>query len=154
MNNTDYKELIAEIKALIENVPYPIANYANVAAAIFRVMPNINWAGFYLLENDTLILGPFQGNPACVYIPLGKGVCGTALQEKRTLVVPDVHKFPGHIACDSSSRSEIVIPMIKEGKSIGVLDIDSQIKDRFDERDKVALEKIVSILIEHLPSPF
>ncbi len=147
MNNASYKELISEIKELIKGVSYPITNYANISAIIFRTLPDINWAGFYLLEGDTLILGPFQGNPACVYIPRGKGVCGTSLMKKQTLIVTDVEQFPGHIVCDSASRSEIVIPMIKNGKAIGVLDIDSPIKDRFDETDRKYLEEIVTILI-------
>jgi GAF domain-containing protein len=150
MKNTYYKELISEIKNLIDNVPYPITNYANISAAIWRTLPNINWAGFYLLEDDTLILGPFQGKPACVYIPIGKGVCGTAFQEKRSLIINDVHEFPGHIACDSNSRSEIVIPLVKNGKAIGVLDIDSPLLGRFDDKDRSNLEKIASILINSL----
>ena len=149
MIKTNYKELLAEIRELIADIPYPITNYANTSAAIWRALPDINWAGFYLLEGDILILGPFQGNPACVYIPLGKGVCGTCLKEKRTLIIPDVEQFPGHIACDSASRSEIVIPMIKDGKAIGVLDIDSPIKDRFDENDQKYLEELVSLLLDH-----
>ena len=149
MKQTNYQELIQNIEALIEGIPYPIANYANVSAAIWNAMDAINWVGFYLLENNTLILGPFQGNPACVMIPAGKGVCGTAVNEMRTLIVPDVHEFPGHIACDAASRSEIVIPMIKDGKIFGVLDIDSPITDRFNENDRINLENIVSILIQN-----
>jgi len=152
MKRTNYNELISEIKELIEGVPYPITNYANVAAAIFRSLPNINWAGFYLMEGDSLILGPFQGKPACVSIPLGKGVCGTAIKEKESMIVNDVHSFPGHIACDSDSRSEIVIPMVKNNKAIGVLDIDSPILNRFDENDKIELEKIVQFLADSLPN--
>lgn len=151
MNKKTYKAQILEIKALIEGVPYPITNYANVAAAIFHAMPNINWAGFYLLEGDTLILGPFQGKPACASIQLGKGVCGTSMEKKQSLIVSDVHAFPGHIACDPNSRSEIVIPLIKNGKSIGVLDYDSPLPARFDDYDKLHLEQIVSILIRSLP---
>jgi L-methionine (R)-S-oxide reductase len=147
MKQQRYKELLSEIKELITGIPYPITNYANISAAIYRALPDINWAGFYLLEEDKMVLGPFQGNPACVYIPWGKGVCGTSLKEERTLIVADVEQFPGHIACDSASRSEIVIPMIKNGKAIGVLDIDSPIKNRFDETDKTYLEEIISILI-------
>ena len=146
MNKTNYFELISEIKELIRDVPYPVTNYANTAAAIYRAMSEINWAGFYLLEGNTLILGPFQGNPACVSIPLGKGVCGTALQQGQTLIVPDVHQFPGHIACDAASRSEIVIPMIRDHIALGVLDIDSPVLDRFDDEDRVNLEKIVSVI--------
>jgi len=150
MKNTNYNELISEIKELIVNVPHPITNYANVSAAIFRAMPDINWAGFYLMKSDSLILGPFQGKPACISIPLGKGVCGTSMKEKRSLIVDDVHAFPGHIACDSDSRSEIVIPLVKNGISIGVLDIDSPLIGRFDDNDRSNLEKIASILINTL----
>ena len=150
MKQTNYKELRHEIKALIENVPYPITNYANVSAAIYNAMSNVNWVGFYFLENDRLLLGPFQGKPACVSIPIGKGVCGTAAADLRSIIVKDVHEFPGHIACDSASRSEIVIPMIKDGQILGVLDIDSPALDRFDESDRENLEKIVKILTLNL----
>ncbi len=145
-----YNELICEIKSLIKNVNQSISNYANVAAAIFNKLPDISWAGFYFLHEDKLILGPFQGKPACVEIQLGKGVCGTSISLSKTLIVADVHAFPGHIACDSASRSEIVIPMIKDGIKLGVLDIDSPTIDRFDEIDKNSLESIVSILMTDL----
>ena len=141
-----YIELIKEISALIEGTNEAISNYANVSAAIFNKLPDINWAGFYFLHGNALILGPFQGKPACVKIPIGKGVCGTAIQENKTLIVADVHCFPGHIACDNASRSEIVIPLIKDGIKLAVLDVDSPIPDRFDELDKEYLEKIVSII--------
>jgi len=150
MKKTNYQELISEIKALIEGIPYPIANYANVSATIWKAMDDINWVGFYLIDNNKLILGPFQGNPACVSIEIGKGVCGSAVARKRSLIVPDVHDFPGHIACDTDSRSEIVIPMIKNGKTIGVLDIDSPLLDRFDVNDRVNLEEIVKILLKNI----
>ena len=149
MKPTNYKELIQEIKALVNGVPYRISNYANISAAIWNAMDAINWVGFYLLENNSLILGPFQGNPACVTIEIGKGVCGSAVAEKRSLIVPDVHQFPGHIACDAASRSEIVIPMIKNGHILGVLDIDSPVLDRFNEDDKINLETIVSIITKN-----
>jgi GAF domain-containing protein len=113
-------------------------------------MPNINWAGFYLMKGDLLILGPFQGKPVCVSIPLGKGVCGTSMKEKKSLIVDNTHVFPGHITCDSDSRSEIVIPLFKNEKSIGVLDIDSPLLGRFDDNDKSNLEKIASILVNTL----
>jgi GAF domain-containing protein len=150
MKQTDYKELTAEIKALVEGVAYPLSNYANVAAAIWQAMEDINWAGFYLLEGETLYLGPFQGKPACVSISVGNGVCGTAVATRQTLVVEDVHEFPGHIACDDASRSEIVIPMINDDRVIGVLDIDSPVTGRFDHTDKSNLEEIVSILIRSI----
>ncbi|MFA6618515.1 MAG: GAF domain-containing protein [Candidatus Neomarinimicrobiota bacterium] len=142
-----YQELFSEIKALIKDVDTPISNYANVAAAIYNTLPDINWAGFYFSKNNNLILGPFQGKPACVKIPFGRGVCGTAINNSSTLIVDDVHVFPGHIACDPSSRSEIVIPMIKDKVKIGVLDIDSPKKDRFDKIDQEFFQKIVALLI-------
>jgi GAF domain-containing protein len=150
MKQTNYEELISEIKALVENVQHSVSNYANISAAIWQAMEDINWVGFYLLEGETLYLGPFQGKPACVSISVGKGVCGTAVATRQTLVVDNVHQFPGHIACDAESRSEIVIPMIKDDRVIGVLDIDSPVTSRFDHRDKSNLEEIVSILIRSI----
>lgn len=142
----DYTMLCKLLKGLTENVPHKIANLANASALLWQELPNINWAGFYLLEDKTLILGPFQGKPACIAIPVGKGVCGTAVAEKRTLVVADVHQFPGHIACDCASNSEIVVPIYKDGKIIGVLDIDSPVFDRFSEEDRLGLEAFVKTL--------
>jgi GAF domain-containing protein len=143
---TDYQALCSEASALMENVPYATANLANAAALLWQNLPDINWAGFYLMEDDALILGPFQGKPACIRIPIGKGVCGTAVAECSTLVVPDVHLFPGHIACDCASNSEIVIPIRQSGKIIGVLDIDSPLKNRFTQADREGLEAFVHIL--------
>lgn len=142
----DYTMLCKLLKGLTENVPHKIANLANASALLWQELPNINWAGFYLLEDKTLILGPFQGKPACIAIPVGKGVCGTAVAEKRTLVVADVHQFPGHIACDCASNSEIVVPICKNGEVIGVLDIDSPQFDRFSEEDRLGLEAFVKTL--------
>ena len=139
---TDYSLLLSQARALTEGVEHFIANLANLSALVYETLPNINWAGFYILEGDTLALGPFQGRPACVEIPLGKGVCGAAARENRTLVVPDVHAFAGHIACDSASRSEIVIPLRASGCIWGVMDIDSPIPDRFDVNDRVGLEQL------------
>lgn len=136
--------------SLIEDEPNQIANLSNAAALLNQHLDRINWAGFYLLEKDTLVLGPFQGLPACVRIPLGKGVCGTAALKRETIVVPNVHEFPGHIACDQASRSEIVVPMIKNNELIGVLDIDSPEENRFDAHDAEMLEQFVAILIDHL----
>ena len=147
---TDYKVLNQQLSAVVEDVPHPIANLANAAALLWDTIPDINWAGFYLLEGERLILGPFQGKIACVEIPIGKGVCGTAVAESATQLVPDVHAFPGHIACDSASNSEIVIPLRKNGEIIGVLDIDSPMFNRFSEADKVGLEKFAEILQAHL----
>lgn len=143
---TDYKLLNAQLQALNEDNPYRIAILANASALLFHTLADINWAGFYLLENNRLILGPFQGKVACVQIPLGKGVCGTAFAEDRTLRVEDVHQFSGHIACDSASNSEIVIPLRKDGRPFGVLDIDSPLLSRFSEEDRVGLEEFAKII--------
>ncbi|MBO7385150.1 MAG: GAF domain-containing protein [Clostridia bacterium] len=139
---TDYSLLLSQAHALTEGVKHTISNLANLSALLYDTLEDINWAGFYILEGSTLVLGPFQGRPACVEIPLGRGVCGTAAREDRTVVVPDVHAFPGHIACDSASRSEIVIPLRVSGRVWGVLDIDSPSPDRFDESDREGLEKV------------
>ena len=147
---TDYQALSAQAEALTAGVPYDIANLANLSALIYQTLPEINWAGFYLLRGDRLVLGPFQGKPACIEIPLGKGVCGTAALENRTILVPDVHQFPGHIACDSASMSEIVVPVRKQGKAEAVLDIDSPVLRRFSEEDRLGLEKLVLGIEEHL----
>ena len=142
---TDYDALCVQLSALTDGVPYPIANYANAAALLWQTLPDINWAGFYLREGDALILGPFQGKPACIRIPWGRGVCGTAAAEGRTVVVDDVHAFPGHIACDSASRSEIVVPLYKDGEVMGVLDIDSPVLSCFSEDDRQGLEAFAAI---------
>ena len=141
-----YETLIAQVKALTEGIPYPIANLANTAAAIWENLDKLNWAGFYLMEDGALVLGPFQGKPACIRIPVGKGVCGTAVQENRTIRVEDVHQFPGHIACDSASNSEIVVPIYKNGEIYGVLDLDSPYFARFTEEDQTGLEAVVRAL--------
>lgn len=142
----NYEELIKRLKALTEDVPYPIANLANASALLWEVLPDINWAGFYMMEDGALVLGPFQGKTACIRIAVGRGVCGTAVAEDRTLLVPDVHAFPGHIACDSASRSEIVVPLHVGGKIWGVLDIDSPWENRFTEADRAGLEEFVKVL--------
>lgn len=144
----DYKGLCASLRALIEGVPHKVANLANASALLWGALDEINWAGFYLIEGDRLVLGPFQGKPACIEIAVGCGVCGTAVAQERTLVVPDVHKFPGHIACDGASNSEIVIPLMRCGEVVGVLDIDSPVFDRFSEADRCGLEEFASILSE------
>ena len=141
-----YEMLIAQVKALTEGIPYPIANLANTAAAIWENLDKLNWAGFYLMEDGALVLGPFQGKPACIRIPVGKGVCGTAVQERRTIRVEDVHQFPGHIACDSASNSEIVVPIYKNGEIYGVLDLDSPYFARFTEEDQAGLEAVAQVL--------
>ena len=146
----DYQELIRQVDALTKGVPYEIANLANAAAAIWQALENINWAGFYRMEEGKLVLGPFQGKPACIEIPVGKGVCGTAVAENKTQLVEDVHKFPGHIACDCASNSEIVVPMYKNGEIYGVLDIDSPYYARFSKEDQAGLEALVKVLEKNL----
>lgn len=144
---TDYKELSEQLLALIDGVPHRTANLANASALIFNTLEDLNWAGFYLMEEGRLVLNAFQGKPACIEIAVGKGVCGTAVAEKRTQLVPDVHAFPGHIACDGASNSEIVVPLFgKDGEVVGVLDIDSPILARFDEYDRSGLERIAEII--------
>ena len=143
-----YRELGRELAALIEGERDWIANLANSASLLYHSLPDVNWAGFYLLREGELVVGPFQGKPACVRIALGKGVCGTAAAERRTVLVRDVHEFPGHIACDAASNSEIVIPMIRAGTLLGVLDIDSPSLARFDEEDRAGLERFVAELLK------
>lgn len=147
---TDYKTVCEQLRALISGVPHPIANLANSSALLYQTLPDLNWAGFYLMENGILVLGPFQGKTACIEIPVGKGVCGTAAAENRTQLVKNVHEFPGHIACDSASNSEIVVPIRKNSEVIGVLDIDSPSLSRFDENDRLGLEEFVRILENEL----
>lgn len=142
----NYAALSAQLKSLTEHIPYETANLANAAALLWQTLPDINWAGFYRMEAGTLVLGPFQGKPACIIIPVGKGVCGTAVAEDAVQRVADVHTFPGHIACDSASRSEIVIPIHKDGGVWGVLDIDSPCENRFTVEDQAGLEQFVKQL--------
>lgn len=143
---TDYRILSEQMQALLEGIPHPIANLANASALLWQSLPDLNWAGFYLLEGDKLVLGPFQGKTACIEIPLGRGVCGTAAAENRTLLVSDVHCFQGHIACDSASNSEIVIPLHRDGRVAAVLDLDSPSLNRFTEADRVGLEAVAAVL--------
>lgn len=143
---TDYTLLNTQLASLIHGVPHKIANLSNAAALLYSSLPDLNWAGFYLMENGLLVLGPFQGKPACIEIQVGRGVCGTAVAEDRTQLVYDVHQFPGHIACDGASNSEIVVPIHGGGQIIGVLDIDSPRIGRFTEEDRVGLEAFVRIL--------
>lgn len=138
----DYDELNLQLEGLICGVPHKVANMANASALLYDSLPELNWAGFYLIEDGKLVLGPFQGKPACIEIPLGSGVCGTAAKENRTVVVADVHTFPGHIACDCASNSEIVVPLrAADGSVFGVLDIDSPVYGRFREDDRIGLER-------------
>ncbi|MEW4262142.1 GAF domain-containing protein [Priestia megaterium] len=146
----DYELVIKQLRALLEGESNTIANLANASALLNQFLNEVNWVGFYLMEDGELVLGPFQGLPACVRIPLGKGVCGTAAQNQKTERIEDVHAFPGHIACDAASQSEIVVPIVKEGQLLGVLDIDSPIKNRFDEIDQQYLEEFVKELTSFL----
>ncbi|KFZ43195.1 histidine kinase [Anoxybacillus flavithermus] len=146
----NYALVIDQLKALISDEKNVVANLANASALLNYFLHDINWVGFYIAEGNELVLGPFQGLPACVRIPFGKGVCGTAAAERRTIRVADVHTFPGHIACDAASQSEIVVPMMKNGVVIGVLDIDSPIKNRFDEIDEQYLQRFVETLVHYL----
>ena len=152
MNNRqhNYELLISQISALCNGETDVIANMANISAVIFNGLPDINWAGFYLYKQSQLVLGPFQGNPACIRIPMGLGVCGVAAQTRKTLIVDDVDKFSGHIACDAASKSEIVIPIINEELLIGVLDVDSPNISRFNRFDAEFLNKVVDILINSI----
>ena len=142
----NYNFVAQRLVALTDGVPYETANLANASALLWQYMQDINWVGFYKMTEEILVLGPFQGKPACVRIPVGKGVCGTAVAEDRVQLVYDVHDFPGHIACDSASNSEIVLPIHVDGKVWGVLDIDSPFVGRFTEEDQAGLEKIVAVL--------
>ncbi len=141
-----YQLLNSQLKSLLENETFVIPNLSNASALLAVAFKDINWAGFYLMNEGELLLGPFQGKPACIHIPVGKGVCGTAVAKNETQLVSDVHAFPGHIACDSASNSEIVVPIRVNGQVVGVLDIDSPLLARFDERDQAGLEKFVEIL--------
>ncbi len=143
-----YQLLHNQLKSLLENEAFLIPNLSNASALLAGALKDINWAGFYLIRNGELLLGPFQGKPACIHIPIGKGVCGTAVSGDKTQLVPDVHEFPGHIACDSASRSEIVVPIHAGGRIVGVLDIDSPSLGRFDHEDQNGLEKFVELLAE------
>ena len=142
-----YRDLAAALASLLEGEPDALANLSNASALLAEALDRINWCGFYLLRGEELVLGPFQGKPACVRIPMGNGVCGTAAARRETLVVPDVEKFPGHIACDAASRSEIVVPIVDGERLRGVLDVDSPVASRFEERDREGLERFVATLI-------
>ena len=149
-NGPDYNEINSMLESLIEGVPYTMTNLANASALLNEKLDGINWVGFYTLKEGRLVLGPFQGKVACTIIPLGKGVCGTAAAQDRTLLVDNVHTFAGHIACDSASNSEIVVPMHRDGVVFGVLDIDSPLFSRFTEEDRKGLEQFLRILEKHI----
>jgi len=142
-----YSDLLTQAAALVEGERDMTANAANLSSLLFHSLPDLNWAGFYWMKGGELVLGPFQGKPACVRIAIGKGVCGTAARDRRTIVVKDVHEFPGHIACDSASNSEVVVPIVAGGKVVGVLDLDSPLVNRFDEADARALEAVVQAFL-------
>jgi len=139
----NYQTLISQSEELLRSEPWYVAALSNLSALIMSSLPDLNWAGFYLMKDGALVVGPFQGNPACIHIPVGKGVCGTAVQKDETILVPDVHQFPGHIACDNASQSEIVIPIHRNGNIVAVLDIDSPLKNRFTDEDRQGLEAVV-----------
>lgn len=145
-----YETVIKQLDALLTGEPNVVANLSNASALLNQFLDRVNWVGFYVTEGNQLVLGPFQGMPACVRIPFGRGVCGVAAETKTTQLVADVYQFPGHIACDSASNSEIVVPIVKEGTVVGVLDIDSPEKNRFDEVDQRYLEKFVETLLKHI----
>ena len=144
-----YASLVVQLLSLLKGEHDFIANAANFSALLFNSLPNVNWAGFYFLQGDELVLGPFQGNPACVRIPMGKGVCGVAAQQCETIIVPNVHEFPGHIACDVASNSEIVVPLFDGERLLGVLDLDSPTIGRFDDQDAEGLNELVTVFVAH-----
>ena len=146
----DYRLLVKQTEALLEQEPYYVAALSNLSALLMDSMEDLNWAGFYLMRGGRLVVGPFQGKPACVHIETGRGVCGTGVERDETILVPDVHRFPGHIACDAASRSEIVIPVHRDGAVAGVLDIDSPRPGRFSEEDRAGLEEVVRRIEEGL----
>jgi L-methionine (R)-S-oxide reductase len=142
-----YASLAQQLTGLLEGERDMVANAANMSALIFQFLPDLNWAGFYFMRGGELVLGPFQGKTACVRIAVGRGVCGTAVERQESIVVPDVHAFPGHIACDSASRSELVVPLTKDGRVLGVLDLDSPNPNRFDDEDREGCETLVRIFL-------
>ncbi len=144
-----YASLVVQLLSLLKNEHDLVANAANFSALLFNALPNVNWAGFYFLKGEELVLGPFQGNPACVRIPMGQGVCGMAAQQVETIIVPNVHEFPGHIACDVASNSEIVVPLFDGERLLGVLDLDSQMIGRFDDQDAEGLNELVTVFVAH-----
>ena len=148
-----YSDLAGQARHLLEGERDAVANAANFAALLYHSLADVNWVGFYFLHNVELVVGPFQGKPACVRIAMGKGVCGTAAQRRETVLVKDVHAFPGHIACDGASQSEIVVPLIHDGRLLGVLDIDSPVRARFDEQDKAGLERLAAIFLASTEFP-
>ena len=154
MNQTKtefYQDLAAQLTGLLGDERDRIANAANMSAFLFMSVPDLNWAGFYFMQDGGLIVGPFQGKPACVRIAVGDGVCGTAIKEARSILVENVHEFPGHIACDDASASELVVPLLSAGRVVGVLDLDSPVRGRFDDDDRAGCERLAAILLAHHP---
>jgi GAF domain-containing protein len=147
---TLYRDLLVELEGLLSGETDPTANTANAAAAIYHSLPSLNWAGFYFLRGNELVLGPFQGRPACVRIPIGRGVCGTAATRRQSVLVPDVEAFPGHIACDIASRSELVVPLLFHDRLLGVLDLDSPERNRFDPDDQAGCEALAQVIVRHI----
>lgn len=142
-----YADLASQLRGLVGDERDIIANAANTAALIYNLLPDLNWAGFYFLRDGELVLGPFQGLPACIRIAMGRGVCGAAAATRQTQLVPDVHAFPGHIACDAASRSELVVPLLRNGELLGVLDLDSPLPERFDSQDQAGIEALAAIFM-------
>ncbi len=149
-----YASLLSQAQSLIRGESNPIANAANFSALVMTSLPSLNWAGFYFFDGRELVLGPFQGKPACLRIPLTRGVCGAAARLRQTQVVPDVHAFDGHIACDAASRSEIVVPLLSRGRLVGVWDVDSPLAARFDSEDAMGMESLCAIFVQSLPDDF
>ncbi len=145
-----YEELLSQARGLFEGETNPIANAANLAALVMHSLPELNWAGFYFFDGTELVLGPFQGKPACLRIPLDRGVCGAAARTRTTQLVPDVHAFPGHIACDAASRSEIVVPLLHQNQLVGVWDVDSPVADRFDAEDQAGMQSLCGLFLQTL----
>lgn len=145
----NYQLLAKQLQSMFTDESDKIANMANMSAFIYQEMPELNWVGFYIVRDNNLVLGPFQGKIACVRIPWGKGVCGSAAQEQQSILVKNVHEFPGHIACDSASNSELVVPVIKNGKTVAVFDLDSPVLDRFTEADRAGIESLIQIFLSH-----
>ena len=148
MTHTDYRLLSSQVRSLLGGETDALANAANFVGLLYNALDDVNWLGIYVLRGDELVLGPFQGQPACVHIPLGKGVCGTSAEQRQTLRVPDVHEFPGHIACDAASRSELVVPLVVDGELVGVLDVDSPSLARFSEDDQRGIEECCRVYCE------
>lgn len=148
--SVDYESLGAQLEALLHDETDVLANSANFVGLVYNALPDVNWLGIYVLRDEELVLGPFQGNPACVRIPIGQGVCGTAARDSKTIRVADVHEFDGHIVCDPASRSEVVVPLVAGGRLLGVLDIDSPLPARFSEQDQRGIESLCEVFIKSI----